>query len=186
MRFLVLLVLLTACGGAQPTVAEPTLPKHHPWRLFPMLADSAWAYDVDTGDGDNVLAVTRVVSVTGHQVEVATGNDVATRYELREDGIVRVSSGAYLIRQPIQTGASWPSGGDKIATISAINVAIQTPSGSYNDCVAIDEVGSESGLNIRTVYCPDVGPVEVQSHMQLRGQDVRVVARLRGAQVGAQ
>ena len=30
-----------------------------------MLANSAWAYDVNTGDGENVLAVTHVVNVTG-------------------------------------------------------------------------------------------------------------------------
>jgi hypothetical protein len=182
--FVLFVAFVVACGGTQPTVAEPTMPKHHPWRLFPLLANSAWAYDVDAGDGESVLAVTRVVAVIGHQVDVQTGDDDVARYELREDGIFRVASGTYLIRQPIQPGTTWPSGGDKTATISAIDVTIETPAGRYSDCVAVEEVGAESGLNIRTVYCPDVGAVEVQSHMQIRGQDVRVVARLRGAQVG--
>lgn len=175
---------LAACGGSQPEVATPELPKHHPWRLYPMLADSAWAYDVDTGDGDNVLAVTRVMNVIGNQIELQTGNDDVTRYEQREDGILRLGESAYLIRQPIQVGATWPSGGDKIATITAVDVSIEVPAGQYSECVAIEENVAETGLQIRTVYCPDVGPVEVLSHMQLRGQDVRVIARLRGAQVG--
>lgn len=183
-RFAVVFGFLIACGGTQPTVAEPTLPKHHPWRLFPLLAGSAWAYDVTTGDGENVLAVTRVVNVSGHQVDVQTGDDDVTRYELREDGIFKTASGAYLIRQPILPDATWPSGGDKTATIAAIGVTIETPAGNYSDCIAVEEVGAESGLNIRTVYCPDVGAVEVQSHMQLRGQDVRVIARLRGVTIG--
>lgn len=185
MRFSVLVfALLAACGGTQPTVAEPTIPVHHPWRLFPLLADSAWAYDVDTGDGDNVLAVTRVVNVMGHQVDVQTGDDDVARYELREDGIFRVATGAYLIRQPIQPGTTWPSGGDKVATISAVDVAIETPAGRYTDCVAVEESSAESGLQIRTVYCPDVGAVEIQSHMEVRGTDARVTARLRGVTIG--
>ncbi len=177
---------LTACGSAQPTVAEPTLPKHHPWRLFPLLADTAWAYDVDTGDGDNVLAVTRVIGVTGNQIDVVTGNDDVARYEQREDGIFRLAVGAYLIKAPVAPGATWPSGGDKTATVVAVDVAIETPAGRYNDCVAIEEIGAETTLHIRTVYCPDVGPVEVQSHMLLRGQDVAVIARLRGVTLGGQ
>jgi len=177
--------LLIACGGTPPTVAAPTMPKHHPWRLFPLLPDSAWAYDVNTGDGESVLAVARVVNVTGNLIDVQTGDDDVVRYEQREDGIFRVGAGAYLIQQPIQPGTTWPSGGDKVATIAAIDVTIETPAGNYSECVAVEEVGGESGLHIRTVYCPDVGAAEVQSHMQIRGQDVRVIARLRGVQIGS-
>jgi hypothetical protein len=179
-----LCISLIACGASQPTVAEQTLPKHHPWRLFPLMEDNAWAYDVDTGDGDSVLAVSRVVNVIGNLVDVATGNESPSRYELREDGIFAIATGTYLIRQPVQVGATWPSGGEKVATVAAIDVAIETPAGNYRDCAAIEEVAAESGLNIRTVYCPDVGPVEVVSRMQLSNQEARVTARLRGAQVG--
>lgn len=183
---LLLCLMVVACGSAQPTVAEPALPKHHPWRLFPLMEGNAWAYDVDTGDGDNVLAVTRVTNVIGNLADVATGNETPSRYELREDGIFSVGTGTYLIQEPITPGTTWPTSGEKIATITAIDVAIETPAGNYTDCVAIEENAAESGLQIRTVYCPDVGPVEVQSHMQLSNQLAHVVARLRGANVAGQ
>lgn len=185
LALLLILPLFVGCGGAQPTTAQPTtLPKHHAWRLFPLLDGSAWAYDVDTGDGDNVLAVTRVIGVTGNLVDVVTGNDDVARYEQREDGIFRLATGAYLLKHPVEQGATWPSGGDKTATIIDVNMAIETLAGAFTECVAVEEVGAESGLTIRTVYCPDVGPVEIQSHMQLRDQVARVIARLRGVTLG--
>ena len=177
------LLLVVGCGGAPRAPDGPrTL---HAADLYPLSEGSAWSYDVDTGDGDSVLAISRVTRVTGRVVEVATGAG-AIRYELRPEGVYRAGKGSWLLHDPIETGARWSSGTGVTAHIDSVSVLIETQAGRFEGCVRVNETGADSGQTVQTVYCPDVGPVEVVSEMFVRDQQIRVVARLRGYQIGGE
>jgi hypothetical protein len=182
-RSFVLFVCISACASAPS--ARPAAPLLTPSRLYPLHAGGVWSYDVDPGDGSNVLAITRVVEVDSLHALVQ-GGEGTTRYELRDDGIYRSERGGYLLKAPIAVGAQWPSGGGTQATVRAIDLALETPAGRFTGCVEVLEQGAPSGATISTMYCPKVGPVQVISSIDLTlggRATVRVTARLRGYSV---
>jgi hypothetical protein len=181
-----LAALCVAAGCASAPAAAPTVPLTPP-RLYPMAAGSAWSYDVDTGDGATVLAIARVTEATAERATIQ-GGEGATHYELRPDGIFRQERGGYLLKLPLREGAQWESGNAMQAKIARLGVAIETPAGHFAGCVEVIEQGAANGAVISTNYCPDVGPVQVVSSMQLTlgQQTVQVVAKLRGYRIGAE
>ncbi len=176
-----LLLLATACAGTQKK-PSPAL-EITPATLYPLAEGNAWSYDVDTGEGDSVLAVARVARKVGEIAEVVTGSSEALRYEPRSDGIARVGSEGYVLKAPLDKGASWPSGPGRTALVSDVGVRFESTAGRFQACVVIDERDEASGQRTFTTYCPGVGPVQVVSEMDVRGQTLRVVARLRGYDV---
>jgi hypothetical protein len=167
-----------ACAGAgvHPKSAHDLSPSS----LYPLGAGYAWSYDVDTGDAQPTLAVARVVQVQNGNVTVATGADSVLRYSVRSDGIARADDSGYLLKAPIGPGATWTSGQGALAQVTQLHVTLDTPAGKLTDCVAVDEHNAATGQHITTTYCPGVGPAQVVSEMEVRGQTLRVVARLRG------
>lgn len=172
---------LVGCGGAAPAVRTQQGPPT-PDQLYPLAEGNAWSYDVDTGDGDTVLAVARVAAVRGRAVEVLSGGGEVLRYERRADGIYRPHRGGYLLKAPIAEGNQWDSGAGVTAKIVKIAPLTRTTAGDFEGCVEVAESGFASGQRVLTIYCPGVGPVLVVSEMDIRGRTLRVVARLRGYQ----
>ncbi len=168
----------SACAGAgvRPKTAHDLSPSS----LYPLGAGYAWSYDVDTGDAQPTLAVARVVELQNGNATVATGADSVLRYSVRSDGIARADDSGYLLKAPIGPGASWTSGQGASAQVTQLHVTLDTPAGKLTDCVVVDEHNAGSGQHITTTYCPGVGPAQVISEMEVRGQTLRVVARLRG------
>jgi hypothetical protein len=181
-RAAVLLLFAAGCASAPAPMATVELT---PARLYPLVAGSAWSYDVDTGESSPVLAIARVTAAAEGRATVQ-GGEGATHYQLRPDGIFRDERGGYLLKAPIRAGAQWPSGGGMQAQVQRLGVALDLPAGHFSGCVEILEQGSQSGAVIETTYCPEVGPVQVISSMRLElgQQTVRVVARLRGYRLG--
>lgn len=175
--------LLVGCASAP--AAKPSA-ELEPATLYPMIAGSAWSYDVDTGDGAPVLAITRVHEVTGNLATVQ-GGEGELHYELRPEGIFRQERGGFLLKSPIRLDATWLSGGGMEARIRRVDAALDVPAGHFQGCVEVEEHGSASGATVVTTYCPNVGPVQVISSMalQLTPGGVEVVAKLRGYQIGA-
>lgn len=177
-----LLGVLAGCGGAQRPATEFEPVSAH--SLYPMELGRAWSYDAVARDGTSVLVISRVVSAEGEVREIRTGAE-SQLYELRADGVYRRAREAYLLRDPIELGASWPSGPGQTATVKELGLEVDTPTGRHSRCVAVHEAGAESGLAVRTVYCPGVGPAEVQASIEVRGQRLEERARLRGVAAGA-
>jgi hypothetical protein len=172
---------LLGCGGAQhpATAAEPITSRS----LYPMERGRAWSFDAVARDGTSVLVVSRVVSAEQGVSELTTGQE-SQFYELRADGIYRRAREAYLLHDPIELGASWPAGGGQNATVSQVGLELETPGGKLTRCVEILEAGAPSGLTVRTVYCPGVGPARVEASIDVRGQQIVERASLRGWAAG--
>jgi hypothetical protein len=172
------LVLLSACGGAAQhpqTPADLSVAS-----LYPLAAGYAWSYDVDSGDGQSVLAVMRVARMEDGVAEVTTGAPAALRYAVQPDGITHADTGGHLLLAPIAAGATWASGLQTTARVTALHTRLVTPAGTFSECVVVEEANSNSGQRITTTYCPGVGPAQVISEMTVRGQVLRVQATLRG------
>jgi hypothetical protein len=153
-------------------------------RLYPLRSGAAWSYDVDTGMGPPLLAVTRITAVTNNQVEMAIGQSKIL-YERRAEGLYWPERQAFVLRAPLHEGARWDAGKGATAEVRSMDRSLDTPAGHFQGCVEIVESGGEGQKIVRTVFCPDVGPVEVESSMVLEGEgSARVIARLRGFTLG--
>lgn len=187
---LVSLVSLSGCGGAQtPTGADdPT--RLSPRRLFPLGEGYSWAYENDPGMGlprqTSVLRVSAYTAGSARVESLATGD--ARSYEQRDDGLFWTDADVYLLRAPIEVGAEWPSANGRTARVSDIDVSVDVPTGHFDHCVEIREEGGESGLAMRTVYCPDVGPTLIEAHqtLTLSATGVTATGRLQAYQLGAE
>ncbi|MBX7191942.1 MAG: hypothetical protein K1X94_07790 [Sandaracinaceae bacterium] len=179
---------LAACGAAAPRGGADDPTRLEPRRLFPMGAGYSWAYENDPGMGlprqTSVLRVS-AFSAGGARVEsLATGD--ARSYELRDDGLFWVDAGVYLLHAPITLGAEWPSANGRTARVSDIDASVDVPTGHFDHCVEIREEGGESGLAMRTIYCPDVGPTLIEAHqtLSLAASGVTATGRLQAYQLG--
>jgi hypothetical protein len=143
-------------------------------------AGSIWTYDVDTGEGVPVLAITRVLTSTPERIEVSSGSDPLL-YQQRPEGLFRSDLGIYVLRNPVQKGTGWDQNGAH-AEITDVGKSVRTEAGDFHDCVEVLEQGGPTDKHVRTVFCPDVGPVEIESivNISLTGKSARVLARLRG------
>jgi hypothetical protein len=178
-----LAALATACGArALPT--EPRAPLAAD--LFPVEAGHVWSYLVDTGNGEATLAITRVLSREGARATLATNGGEPVVYEVRDGGVFIPASDVWLLRDPIALGASWPARGDRVATVIAVDEAIDTPAGRFASCATVEERGGDETRIVRTTFCPGVGPARIESVFlsRLGGAPLRVVAMLQGHAAG--
>jgi hypothetical protein len=178
-----LLSSVCGCGGPKP-VAPHAASTIAPTDLYPLRPGNAWSYDVDTGDPTNTLAITRVESVEGSLATVRTGSE-RIEYDVRDEGIYVVADDGWLVRAPIEEGSRWPARGGRTAELVSLHASIDTPAGFFDGCVEVIETGGRLELEVRTVYCPLVGPVAVDSTMRstVSKRSVSVHARLRGYDV---
>jgi hypothetical protein len=155
-----------------------------PSELYPLHAGNAWSYDVDTGEASTTLATVRVEAFDGHIAEVHTGRSVV-RYEVLDEGIRVPPGDAWLLRAPLVEGATWPGRGGRAARVVSTDTTTETPAGTFDRCLEVLETGGQLELEVRTVYCPGVGPVWLGSTMHSNVSDrvVTVSAKLRGYDV---
>ena len=174
------LLSLVSCGGTtatRPTERGPLTARS----LYPLGEGFAWSYDIDTGDADMHLTISRVVSVRGDIVEVSNGvDDLPIRYELRRNGIFSLNSDVWLLRDPIRVGAEWESARGATARVTSIDRHVVTPAETFDHCVLVVESGGEFPRRIETTYCPGVGPVEIDVRAVMTLGRARAHARLRG------
>ncbi len=175
------------CGAATPRSAGLDSDRLIPRNLYPMHDGYVWSYNVDTGTGMNTFAVSRVVSVEGSRVAISNGGEELL-YELREEGIFRPQSGTWLLKAPIEVGATWETSGGLEARVVSVTEHVSVPAGEYDGCVEIVEEGGDSGRRIRTIYCAGVGPTVIESTqtLQLRDEPLAVRGQLMGLVRGAE
>jgi hypothetical protein len=173
---------LAACAGCpRGAVKNAGDAKLTVERLYPLRAGSVWSYDVETGDGPPTLAITRVTRAEGDSAEVSSGGP-PIRYEQRRDGLFRADRGVYVLKLPLGLGTRWDTAQGGSAEITAVGTHVSTLAGEFDGCLEVRETEPAAQKQVRTVFCPDVGPVEVESTiaLQVSARGARVYAKLRG------
>ncbi len=175
----------TLITAACASTVRPALPKAiEPSDLYPLATGNAWSYDVDTGEPSTTLAVTRVETFDGRVAEVRTAQTLL-RYEVLPEGIRVPPRDEWVLRAPFEEGATWPGRGGRTARLVSMGLRVETRAGAFDGCVLVSETGGKLELEVRTVYCPRVGPVSVESTMRSNVSDraMTVSAKLRGYDV---
>ena len=90
------------------------------------------------------------------------------------------------MREPIELGAEWEAMGGRTARVVDLDHAVEVFAGTYEHCVVVEEDGGEDGRVVTTTYCPEVGPVVIESSMETRMtmREVATRARLRSYDPG--
>ncbi|HHH28795.1 MAG TPA: hypothetical protein ENK57_10690 [Polyangiaceae bacterium] len=172
-------LLLSACGSAIPEVAAPEIDRLAPTTLYPMHRGAQWVYDVDTGGAEPpTLGIFEVVEATGNTRQIANNRGMNSHgqvthgdpmgYEILPEGIQNAGSGTWILRAPIELGAEWPAMGGRTARVVDLDRAVEVYAGAYEHCVQVEEAGGEDGRVVTTTYCPEVGPVVIESMMETR------------------
>ncbi len=195
---LALFATLAACGPATPEIAEPAIDRLAPMTLYPMEDGAQWVYDVDTGgDEPPTLGIFEVVEVAGAQRAIANNRGMnragqvthgePITYRVGAEGIQHVGGG-WVLRAPIEAGAEWEAMGGRTARVTDLDASVEVIAGTYEHCVQIEESGGEDGRVVRTTYCPQVGPVVIESTMEteLTMRAVSTRARLRSYAPGGE
>jgi hypothetical protein len=88
----------------------------------------------------------------------------------------------YTLKLPLAVGTRWDAGQGGFAEITAVGQHASTLAGEFGDCLEVRETDPAAQKVVRTVFCPDVGPVEVESTivLQVSARGARVLAKLRG------
>jgi hypothetical protein len=133
---------------------------------YPLLPGWGWAYDVESGGG-KVLALYSVAEGRS-DVAVVKNGERRLEYAILPDGIARREGGVagdFLLKLPIRKGASWGVN-DGQATIVEAGAQVVLPSGTYRDCIVVEEVRGQPSRVTRTTYCKGEGPVTIEMRVQ--------------------
>jgi hypothetical protein len=190
----VLLSSMLSCAAA-PVAPDPvrSAPPQEAQEYYPLQTGWKWAYDVERA-GERILAVTAVQERRPNAALLQAGGETL-RYDISADGIARASvpslygesskratSNDFLIKNPVRAGSSWPIEGGT-ATITGIGRSVTVAAGTFDNCLVVEEARSGPPRLVRTTYAPGVGPVALESLVQIPGRgayETTLRASLRG------
>lgn len=151
-------------------------------RLFPMITGAVWSYHIDTGTPLPALGILRVLRADASGATLAPDGGEETIYLRVPEGIRIQGTEAWALHEPIAVGTEWAGRGGRTARITEVGAHVEVQGGAFDGCVRVEESGAENRIDQVTVYCPDVGPVIVESSTttELSREHVRVRAELLG------
>jgi len=152
----------------QPSRQQPFLADY-----FPLTVGSTWSY---LGEGMEYASFTREVVFArggrGQLQEDNGGTVIAAVYEITDDAITRIyhSGEAYevedlldrvtpseseseeseqivILRTPLQVGTTWQTHRYGTRTITAIDAAVETPAGYFENCIVVKIEGEDSTIH---------------------------------------
>jgi hypothetical protein len=154
--------LALGCGasdGPKPRrLAEPVpQPISRVERYFPLEDGKVYRYDTKDGDVTGMLVAT-VRRVDRAHGELRLSNGVK-RFVMTADG-VSYAEGAFLLKLPLDIGASWSGEHGGTTRIVSIDAEVTVPAGQYTSCIRTEETGGRvANARYETTFCPGVGIV---------------------------
>ena len=156
----VLASVFLACGGGKPPEAPASAPPasgSSVERYFPLEEGKIYDYVTNEG-GDTGMLVARVHRTDASHGELRMSN-ASKRFVYKPDGVA-YDEGAYILKAPLEVGASWPGEHGGTTRIVSIDAAPKLAAGTYAGCVqTVEENGRPPGARYQTTYCPGVGMV---------------------------
>ncbi|NUP11281.1 MAG: hypothetical protein HOW73_34985 [Polyangiaceae bacterium] len=138
-------------------------------RFFPLKDGTLYHYKTEALKEGPVQAGVLMMKVhrtsaTRGELRKPAGTQV---FEFSSLGIAtqtKTGAPAFLLKLPIDPNTTWlgPQGGK--TRISASDVSITTPAGSFAGCLTtLEERGGDSPFRVQTTLCPDVGIVALEA-----------------------
>lgn len=126
-------------------------------QYFPLEEGRIYHY-VTTEGGDPGMLVAKVHRTDATHGELRLSN--ATKRFVFTPGGVAYDGGAFILKAPLDVGASWPGEHGGTTRVATIDAAPRVLAGSYSSCLqTIEEGGRTPGAKYTTTYCPGVGMV---------------------------
>ena len=177
-----LALLAAACGGGKeaeaPRAAEkPAVSAVE--RFFPLEDGRIYHYVTSEGAETGML-VARVHRKEPTRGELRLSN--ATKRLVYTPEGVAYEGGAFLLKAPLEAGASWPGEHGGTTRVLRDDAAVNVAAGSYSGCVVtVEEGGRPPGSRYTTTYCPGVGMVLLE--VAAAGGEARAELKSYGAPV---
>lgn len=174
-----------ACGDAGPPAAapRPSPPKGASGSsveaYFPLEDGRIYAY-ATSENGETGMLVAKVRRTDASRGELRLSN-ASKRFVYSPAGVA-YDTGAFLLKAPLEVGASWPGEHGGTTRIASIDAAPRVPAGSYASCVqTVEEGGRPAGSRFAATYCPGVGMVLLE--VKAAGGEARAELRSYGLPV---
>jgi hypothetical protein len=166
---------LPSCGSPGASTAKSASGTEHAGvlRFYPLDQGMQWSYVVrEVGQSEGILSVTKVVGFDGTTAVLSQGGQTLSM-RVAKDGIVREPSHAYLLKWPVILGDKWAGKDGAQLEVTKVDEKVLLEAGSFEGCVETTErFGGDEARAVRTVFCPEVGPVivEVRSLVVVPGE----------------
>jgi hypothetical protein len=169
------LVLLGLCGvlpvcGACGTAGAPTAQSvstkppsgSSAEQYFPLEEGRIYAY-ATSENGETGMLVAKVHRTDATHGELRLSN-ATKRFVFTPEGVA-YDGGAFILKAPLDVGATWPGEHGGTAKLVAIDASPKVVAGSYSSCIqTVEEGGRPEGSKYVTTYCPGVGMVLLEVH----------------------
>jgi hypothetical protein len=168
-------VLAFACGGkGSEAPASAPAAKNDIEYYFPLEDGKIYHYVTKEG-GETGMLVAKVHRPQAHRGELRVSNGTK-RFMYVADGVTYVG-GAYILKAPLETGASWPGEHGGTTKIVATDATITVPAGKFTSCVkTVEEGGRPATSHYESTFCPGIGLVQLvvtaqgnESRAELKG-----------------
>jgi hypothetical protein len=84
-----------------------------------------------------------------------------TELILTQDAIER-STGGFILREPLHKGSEWPGDNGGVTYVRDVGMRVTTSNATLEGCIqTVEEIRKPSEGRVVSVYCPDVGLVEM-------------------------
>jgi len=163
---------LVGCGGGAPPPAAAAAPAPvvdsgtDLERFFPLVDGHLWHYDTALGEGEQGRLVVRAERTSAEEGALATGGDVK-RIRFTPEGVLLsdgLREGSFLLKRPLEVGASWRGEHGGISQVAEVGRRVTVPAGTFEGCVhVVERRGGDRPMQVDTIYCPDVGMVELEA-----------------------
>lgn len=176
---LVLVALaLLGCAATQPAETAPAQRRVEGLEKYvPLHEGFVYQYDVETDTGETGRMMVQVTRPRPGLAELSVAGKVQ-RLEVSASS-VRHATGGFLLKAPLQVGAEWKGQFGKVR-VASVTRSIQTPAGSFSDCVeTIEEATLPTAKRATSIFCLGVGMVALTIEGSLDGESARVETRLR-------
>jgi hypothetical protein len=164
-------------GAATTAKAPPPALLQGVERFLPLQDEFVYQYDVAADNGESGRMMVHISRPRPGLAELDVAGKIQ-RLELSPDA-VRHATGGFLLKGPLGVGAQWKGQFGQVSVVS-ITRSIQTPAGSFNDCVeTVEEASVPTPKRATSVFCRDVGLVSLRIEGALDGDEASVSTLLR-------
>lgn len=171
MKRLALAVPMIACSCATTTSTPRTASelRSEVERYFPLVDGHIYTYETTKNDSttrDMFMLNVRRFGPTSAELKTGSTSKGLT---ITATAIAR-DSGGFILKSPLSQGNQWTGDNETTVVIDAVGLSVKVPAGSFNNCLRTVQAGSSG--TVTTVFCPDVGIVEMRAE-QMSGSSTQ-------------